>query len=196
MKENDTFKPIKKDKDNPIETYCFNIGTGFNRGKIIGGFYYHQYKDFPDKNKLVILTIDDIEKRKPKTAAAEFWGGEKDKWQNGQKVGKEKIEGWYEEMCWKTIKRAAYDSIAIDSEKIDEHLVRMMQTPDEGDFRNNHDLKVEAEIKDNANRSEISMNDDAPIVVEIITPANNEQIIPQASTSAELVDKLKTQPGF
>ena len=71
--------------------------------------------------------IEDIEKRKPKYASAEFWGGEKDKWENGKKVGKESIAGWYHEMCWKTIYRAAYNSVTIDGKKIDQSFLRMAE---------------------------------------------------------------------
>src|SRR5690606_38109468 len=54
VKENDTFKPLKRDLNNKVESYSFDIGTGFNRGEIIGGFYYHEYDNEPHKNKLVI----------------------------------------------------------------------------------------------------------------------------------------------
>lgn len=175
VRENDRFKPIKKDKDNPVETYQFDIGDGFNRGAIIGGFYYHDYKETPEKNKLRILSLADIEKRKPKYASPEFWGGKKDKWENGKKVGSEEVEGWYDEMCWKTVKRAAYNAIPIDSEKIDEHLVRVLQAPE--DYANNQteDI-VHTEIRQNANRKQITMDEDPPQdVVQDPAPINPEQ---------------------
>jgi recombination protein RecT len=122
---NDKFTPIKKDKNNPVETYTFDIGNGFERGDIIGGFYYHLYSEMPSKNKLVIVTPADIEKRKPEKASAEFWGGKKDKWEDGKKVGTEDVAGWFPEMVYKTIYRMAYNDITIDSQKIDDDFVKL-----------------------------------------------------------------------
>lgn len=157
VKANDTFKPIWKDKNNNIETYIFESANAFDRGEIVGGFYYHAFYNTPQKNKLVPFSLADIEKRKPKYASAEFWGGEKDVWKDGKKAGKETVEGWFEEMCFKTIKRAAYNAIPIDSEKIDEHLVKMLQTPDEATHRQ-IDEKVSHEIKENANKKELNID--------------------------------------
>lgn len=119
---NDTFEPIKKTQDRPIESYVFEITKPFNRGEVIGGFGYIEFED-PRQNKLVTMSRADIEKRKPDYAAPEFWGGEKDKWENGQKVGKEHVEGWFDEMCLKTIKREVYSAkhLPRDPAKIDEH---------------------------------------------------------------------------
>lgn len=119
---NDTFEPIKKTKDNPIESYQFDIPKPFDRGDIIGGFGYIEFED-PRQNKLIIMTKAQIDKRKPDYASVEFWGGEKDKWENGQKVGKERVDGWYDEMCLKTIKREVYSAkyLPRDPAKIDEH---------------------------------------------------------------------------
>jgi len=152
---NDEFKSIKKDKNNPIESYTFNVTDDFNRGAIRGGFYYHSFTDHPEKNKLRTFSLADIEKRKPAYASAEFWGGEKDKWENGRKNGKETVEGWFDEMCWKTIYRAAYNDITIDSEKIDEHFLRTL----EADVRDNVADRVKGEIAANANRSELTFED-------------------------------------
>ncbi len=125
--ENDTFKEIKKDNNNPIGGYIFVINDSFNRGDIVGGFYCHRYFDKPEKNKIRVFSRADIDKRKPDKASAEFWGGEKDVWQDGKKIGKEQVEGWYDEMAWKTICRAAYNDITIDSEKIDDHFWRVIE---------------------------------------------------------------------
>jgi len=121
----DEFKIIKKDHENKFDSYTLKVTNPFDRGAIVGGFYYHAYKD-KTRNKLVVMSMKDIEKRKPKHASPEFWGGEKDAWVKDEKTGKnkksgkEKVEGWFEEMCLKTIKRAAYGNITIDSQKIDD----------------------------------------------------------------------------
>lgn len=116
----DTFKPIKKSKDNKIESYEFEINNAFNRGTIVGGFGYIEFED-PVKNKLIIMTKRDIEKRKPAYASAEFWGGTSKVWENGKQVEKE-TDGWYEEMCLKTLKREVYSAkhIPRDPKKIDD----------------------------------------------------------------------------
>lgn len=149
----DKFKSFKKDRNNQYETFEFEITNEFDRGKIIGGFYYHVYSENPEKNKLVVFNLHDIEKRKPKYASVEFWGGEKDIWDNGQKVGTEHIEGWYEKMCWKTLYRAAYSDITIDSQKIDDDYIRLKQMEE-----SMADAKLAQEIAENANQEIIDVD--------------------------------------
>lgn len=143
---NDHFRPIKKDHRNKIESYEFEIENPFDRGEIIGGFYYHAWNENPTKNRLVMFTMADIQKRKPAYAAPEFWGGEKDRWEGGQKVGKETVDGWFEKMCHKTIYRAAFRDITIDSQKIDDDYLRLKQMED-----SYFDVAVDDEIAGNAN---------------------------------------------
>ncbi len=155
----DEFKQVKKDANNPVETYTFNVTNEFDRGDLVGGFYYHIYNDEPTKNKLVVMSKKDIEKRKPKYAAAEFWGGEKDKWVDGKKKGKEKVEGWYDRMCWKTVKRACWSEINIDPVKIDNHLQRVLINEQEVVLG-----RVQKNIDENANQEIIDI--DSEVVVD------------------------------
>jgi recombination protein RecT len=127
----DKFKSIKKSFSNKYESFEFEITNDFDRGEIIGGFYYHAYAENPEKNKLVVFSRKEIEKRKPKYASAEFWGGERDVWEDGKKVGKETVEGWFDKMCYKTIYRAAFKDITIDSQKIDDDYMRLKQIENE-----------------------------------------------------------------
>lgn len=127
---NDKFKLIKKDANNSEDTYLFEVVNPFDRGELIGGFYCQKYHH-SKSNRIRVFTKADIEKRKPKYASAEFWGGEKDAWQGGKKVGKEKVEGWYDEMAYKTIYRAAYNDIIIDSQKIDAQFAELNTIKDE-----------------------------------------------------------------
>jgi|LSQX01.1.fsa_nt_gb recombination protein RecT len=153
---NDVFKPIKKDRNNKIESYDFEVANPFNRGEIVGGFYYYSYSKVPEKNRLVIFTLKDILKRKPAYASVEFWGGEKDVWKNGQKTGeKEQVEGWYEKMCWKTVYRAAYNDITIDSQKIDDDYLRLKQLEE-----SYAESEVAREIAENANKETIDVEFD------------------------------------
>jgi len=150
---NDRFKSIKKDHRNNIENYEFEITNDFDRGEIIGGFYYKFFTENPEKNKLMVFTMKDILKRKPQYASAEFWGGEKDEWKNGKKTGKkEPVEGWLDEMCLKTISRAAYNSITIDSTKIDNDYAQIRQSQQE--FK---ESEVINEIAENANIESIDI---------------------------------------
>lgn len=124
----DKFRPLKKDATHDKESFEFEVSENpFVRGDIVGGFYYHEYYNEPRKNKLMFYSKADIEKRKPEYASAEFWGGEKAKYENGKKVGTEHVDGWYDEMMWKTLFRMAYGIIPIDSEKIDDNLMRMLE---------------------------------------------------------------------
>lgn len=116
----DTFKPIKKNKNNKVESYEFEINNPFDRGEVVGGFGYIEYAD-PLKNKLIIMTLKDILKRKPQYAAAEFWGGKVKKWENGKQVEVES-DGWFDEMCLKTIKREVFSAkhMPRDPKKVDD----------------------------------------------------------------------------
>src|SRR5690606_29812456 len=85
----------------------------------------------------------------------------------------EKVEGGFDEMVEKTIKRAAYNSITIDSEKIDEHLVKMMQA--ESITLSGSDqtlLEVKSDITNNANKKELKFEDAQ--VVEDHKPSSPE----------------------
>jgi len=122
----DTFTPIKKNYENNIEGYQFVINQPFDRGELVGGFGYIEYENAA-KNKLIIMTRKDIEKRKPQYASANFWGGKTKEWKTGED-GKRyqeevEVEGWYDEMCLKTLVREVYSPkhIKLDPMKIDEN---------------------------------------------------------------------------
>jgi recombination protein RecT len=181
----DKFKSIKKDRNNHYETFEFEVINDFDRGDIIGGFYYHIYTDNPEKNKLVVMSLKDILKRKPKYASVEFWGGEKDVWENGKKTGKkEEVEGWAEKMYWKTIYRAAYRDITIDSQLIDDDYLRLKQLES-----NYAEEQARQEITENANQEIIDID---PVTVED-EPLQPEE--PQAETPIPTPDDA-SGPGF
>lgn len=187
--KNDHFRQNKKDRNNPIETYEFEVTDSFNRGEIIGGFYYHGWRDKPEKNKLVVYTLQEILKRKPEYAAVEFWGGEKDEWVYDEKTGKNKktgkkikIEGWFKEMCWKTVYRAAYRNITTDSQKIDDDYLRLKHL--ENSFE---ESEVAREIAENANKEFIDVN----FTVEDETPAAEET--KEEQTKEEIAEKPKQE---
>ena len=174
----DTFKQIKKDKDHKIESYEFKVNEDFNRGAVVGGFYYYSYFDHPEKNSIRVFSKAQIEKRRPDYYSPEFWGGEKDEWVDGKKTGnKIKIEGWYEEMVYKTLCRAAYNSFPIDSQKIDDDYLLLSSREKEALETDNK------EIRENANKQILSIDDiqtpeDVTPVVEVKeqpTPPTTEE---------------------
>ena len=187
----DVFKPFKKSRNNPVETYDFEITNPFDRGEIKGGFYYHSYKDNPSKNKLVVFSLKDILKRKPPYASAEFWGGEKDKWEDGKKVGKESVEGWYEKMCWKTLYRACYGDITIDSQKIDDDYMRLKQIEE-----SYAEMEVAEEIEKNANGDVIDLEYEE--LIEEAYPEDTEEPEPEQKkpTKAGQQKISEDGPGF
>ena len=142
----DAFKPIKKNVNNKVESYEFEITSPFDRGDVVGGFGYIEYED-PTKNQLIIMTMRDIEKRKPKYASAEFWGGKKTEWVDGKKTEVE-TDGWFEEMCLKTLKREVFSAkhIPRDPKKVDDAYQYMKMR--EARYA---EIEAQSEIDTNAN---------------------------------------------
>jgi len=199
----DKFKQFKKDKDNPVESYSLEITNDFNRGDVVGGFWYHQFKDNPEKNKIKVFSLKDIEKRKPKYASAEFWGGEKDIWEKdpttnkNKKVGTEKIDGWFEEMAIKTISRNAYNAITIDSKKIDDNYLAILQKETEM-----NDSIIQNQIEANANKEPLDFEDEEADLLEIsgtTVPEEKQDPTPKKSNqqTIDLDDsEEESGPGF
>lgn len=174
--ENDIFQPTYK---NNIEGYDFKITNPFARGNVIGGFGYIRYEN-EVHNKLVIMSVEELLKRKPSTASAEFWGGEKDVWENGKKTGKEKIEGWTDEMLYKTMVRATCKKVTVDPKKVNNSYIYVMES-NENYYIDNQENKVAEEIEENANKEFID-----------IEPEN----IATASIENNSVSETTEEPAF
>ena len=161
---NDHFKPIKKDAKNPVETFEFEIVNMFDRGVLIGCFGYIEYGD-NRQNKLLNMTKEEMDKRKPKYAAVEFWGGEKNIYENDKKVGTEEVAGWQPEMYLKTLIRQACNQrhIPLDPETIG-------------------DLFVEDETIEMQARDRLNMIDAEPLETQVIS---EEEITPTANIPVE-----------
>ena len=155
VRENDIFQAVYK---NNIEGYEFKITNPFNRGNVIGGFGFIKYEN-EIHNKLVVMTVDELLKRKPSTASAEFWGGEKDKWENGQKVGKEPVEGWTDEMLYKTMVRATCKKVTVDPKKVNQSYVYVIDQNDSYYIETQVDLSEIAAERENANKELIDITD-------------------------------------
>lgn len=72
--ESDMFGPIKKDSENDVETYKLTIANPFQRGPVVGGFGYIEYQD-QSKNKLVLVTKEDMDKSRKLAKTKVFWEG-------------------------------------------------------------------------------------------------------------------------
>ncbi len=187
----DDFKQFKKDRETEVETYSFKITNDFNRGDIIGGFYYHVYNNDPRKNKIRVFTLADITKRMPAKASAEFWGGEKDEYVSGRKTGnKIKVEGWFYEMAFKTIAKAAYNVITIDSQKIDDSYVQVIKRDAEM-----IDNKVAEEILLNANKENLDF-EEAELVDDDMRGDQSENLEIKDNQSENLGQQQIGGPGF
>lgn len=123
--KNDTFKPLKRTMDRPVEAYRFDIPNPFDRGEIIGGFAYIKYED-PTKNLIVLVTNEDFKKSEA-AGNATFWK-------------KHPIK-----MKFKTLVNRTMDNIPIDPRKVNASFTAV-ESDDATDAR-----IVEAEITDKAN---------------------------------------------
>lgn len=96
---NDTFKPIKKDKNNEVEFYVFKpADNAFDRGDIIGGFGYIVFED-ETKNKLVTVSEEEFQKSQNIAKSNDFWSK------------------WPDRMRYKTLVHRTTEQLQIDPEK-------------------------------------------------------------------------------
>jgi len=189
--ENDIFKAVKKDCNNPVEGYVFEIPEPLDRGKPVGVFGYIEFED-PAKNKLVVFSKADVLKRKPKYASAEFWGGQKKTWEDGKQVWVE-LTGWVPEMFEKTMKREIYGSKRIprDPDKIDASYQYIRQR--EAQYA---DIAIEAEIAESANGSPLQL----PVALEPQESAPAQPNTPPAASvngaTDDPDDMIDPEAGF
>lgn len=184
----DKFHPIKKGKDNRVENYEFEITNAFDRGDIVGGFAYLEFKD-PTKNELIIMSMRDIEKRKPTYASPNFWGGKKKEKVNGRW---EEIEtdGWIDEMVRKTIIREAYSAkhLPRDPRKIDDAYkyakIREARYAE---------IEAQAEIDANANVTLIASSVPPAALPEAETAEVSPSTIEINKDTGEVIDKIPLQ---
>jgi len=97
--ENDDFTVIKKQVNQGVESYSFEIPEPFNRGAVVGGFGYIRYEN-ESMNKLVLVTTADFDKSKASAMSNEFWSKHP------------------EAMKYKTIVHRTVNRIVLDPQKI------------------------------------------------------------------------------
>lgn len=182
----DHFKPIKKDA-NHEEGYEFEVTNPFDRGEIVGGFAYLAFED-KSKNKLVVMSRAEIEKRKPQYASANFWGGKQKVWENGKQVEVES-EGWYPEMVRKTLIREAYSAkyLPRDPQKIDDSYRAAKAR--ELEYAK---IEADAEIAENGNKIYVDPSAvevvDEPEYEKVDTPTGETIIYPEQVSIEEVGD--------
>ena len=117
--KNDKFTPHFNDARHDGDSYDFEVTNPFDRGELVGGFFYQIFNGKSgQKNKLYVLSMADIMKRKPEHASANFWGGEGYTYDKGKRV-KTQLPGWLDEMAYKTVANYGFSRITIDPDKID-----------------------------------------------------------------------------
>jgi len=178
----DTFKPIKKGGNNRVENYEFEITSPFDRGEIVGGFAYLEFED-PTKNELIIMSMKDIEKRKPKYASANFWGGKAKVWENGKQIETE-VEGWKDEMVRKTIIREAFSAkhLPRDPKKVDDSYQYMK-------MREARYAEIEAQAEINASANATLIDTTPPEKPALSAPTETVN-----TETGEIIDAGKAAP--
>lgn len=173
VRETDVFQATSK---NNVDGYEFKITNPFSRGNVVGGFGYIRYEN-EIHNQLVLMSVDELIKRKPSTASAEFWGGEKDKWEDGKRVGTEKVEGWTDEMLYKTMVRATCKKVPVDPKKINDSYIYVMESKDDY-YTSIDEEKTKEEIFQNANTEEIDFETSEIVETTAVVENDNYTLSP------------------
>lgn len=125
--KNDTFKPIYKDANHECDSYIYEENNPFDKGEIAGGFAYVMYPDHT-KNKLIVMTLAEIKKHKPKNGNP-IWDGE-----------------WKEKMWEKTLMIQAAKTVQLDPEKVRDYKQDLAQI--EADEMNSAAAQADAEASE------------------------------------------------
>jgi recombination protein RecT len=186
----DTFIPHMKDSQHPEATYEFTINNAFDRGDIVGGFGFLEFAD-PAKNELVIMPLKAILKRKPAYASANFWGGTQKVWKDGKRV-EEETEGWFEEMCRKTLIREVYSAkhLPRDPQKIDDNYQFMKVR--EARYA---EIEAQAEIDAQANAIAIDTTTPAAIPAAVVDPVQLPEAAPRITTDDSTGEIVSGRPA-
>ncbi|MBQ9115995.1 MAG: recombinase RecT [Clostridia bacterium] len=185
--KNDHFKPLKRNFERVTEGYEFDITSPFDRGEIVGGFAYLAFDD-PAQNKLIIMSMKDIEKRKPAYASTNFWGGVKRENVNGTWT-EVTVEGWKDEMVRKTLIREAYSPkyMPIDPAKVDDayHAAKLREV-------RYAEIEAQSEIDEQANRTPIDTT--ADIIID--DPAPEVESVPELINVDVATGEVSSDPEF
>ena len=111
--DTDEFTANPRTVTNPIESYDLKIRNPFDRGKVIGGFFYFSYED-ARKNRLVLVNQRDFTRAETAAQTKDFWGNK-----DGEKS---RIE-----MQMKTVVHRGADKAILDPNKINAPSLKFVQ---------------------------------------------------------------------
>ena len=97
-------------------------------------------------------------------------------------------------MVWKTLKRAAYDAINIDSEKIDQYIQQILENEVEPEPQLSVDDKVDLELKISANTESLTFDSEDTKYEEV--PAESSTEAPATLQFEEPTTSNQNEPGF
>lgn len=149
---NDTLIVYKKSRQNPVETYDFDIKNPFDRGEVKGGFAYLVFED-ESKNRIVLLSMKDFNVAKAAAKSPEFWNK------------------YPEQMQLKTLVHRATDKLQLDPDKVNASFLAV-ESDDSGDA-----LEVQAQIEDKANKGGV-INIKA---TQVSDPVAHAQVVPMVA---------------
>jgi len=162
----DTFKPIKKNAANAIESFEFEIVNPWDRGEIVGGFGYIMYED-PTRNKLVIVTEKDFKKSEDAAKSGTFW------------------KNYRTEMKFKTLVHRVTDKLTIDPAKVNESYAAVERDDAEG--------IILAEIEANSNKEPLDI-EPGQGETDQGQPEETEQAPPETPAGDQPPRQPKQQP--
>ncbi len=184
---NDKFIPYKRGAKRSHDTYEFEIANPFDRGQLVGGFAYIDFED-PQRNILLIMSKEDIEKRKKASPSG----------------GKGFWEKWYDEMALKTIVNAACSKVTLDPEKIDPDFRIMQQSESDA-----AEAELSEEIRQNANREPINVTPIEPeparipektqtveVTGPVVMPTSMQEQATNYSVSHQAAQEKAEQPSL
>jgi len=142
----DKFTVMKKSHEQELDSYEFEITDPFDRGKVIGGFGYIEYKD-KSKNVLVLVSEKDFLSSKGAAQSKTFWD-------------KHQIK-----MRLKTLVHRTTEHIKLDPEKINASFVIV----------ENQEFEAIDMLPDNSIQDEMSQNANQEVIdIPQAEPENNE----------------------
>jgi len=159
--DTDVFRPYPRSKDNPIESYDFEITQPFDRGQVVGGFGYIIHEQ-PEKNRLVIVTRDDFNRARDAAATKRVWDSDT------------------RAMMYKTLVHRVTEKIPLDPRKVNAASYAYVQAQEA-------EQELARELDERANREPLDVGfkvDDEEPPAEVAEPANGDQAPEQPAQAA------------
>lgn len=147
---NDELVVHKKGVKQPFDTYELTIKNPFDRGNVVGGIGYIQYKN-KLKNRLVIITMKDFNKSKAAAPNKTIW------------------EAHPEAMQYKTIVNRTVAKILLDPQKINASFAEI-----ENSEMQALEHTAQRQIEQHANKTVIDIDQKKNLPAEQSTPASEE----------------------